>query len=894
MAHDDNGQRHDDRDGGHGREHGHEHDVRPGAPSSMPTSPQAGGSGATPPVRLVAGEYLLTLNPVDGTEIEPCPPGRLPGEPRRLSPDERAARASGALPAAVAPAVPAGGPDAAPPLPVLERDEERRRLSRLLARGRSVRLTGARGSGRSTVLNVVAEDTAGLAPHGVVRLSGYRRTPTDLLYELFALVHDAPGRRPGPEGLRAALREVGAVVVVDDLEFGGSGLDEMLDATPECAWLFAATPTVPAPSDGAHIEEVVLGGLSRTGCLELLEHAVRRPLTEAETDWVADVWFAADGPEEGLPQHFVQAAALLRLGAGPGGEDGSAGSGSGPGAGLAARVASRLSVEAREALRLALALDGELPHPTHLPALLDEPEAGTAVAEVAAAGLATTGGGHHRLAAGVAGELSAAGHADGAEAHALTAAQHYGWWIGHHSVTPARAALEADAVLATIRAVQRAGRHSAAVLLARAAAPALAAGARWSAWERALRVGQEAAHAAGAVGEEAYFHHELGVLALCTGRLDRARDELETSIGLRGVLADQRGTVAGRRALALLTDLANGVRAGSEPPATAAGASGHPPDGSAQGGAFPYGGAATSGYGHGTERDAEAPVGPRDTAPTPAPTVAYGMDGAEIDGAAGRHGRHGQPRRGARRNGLLAGAGALLVAAVGTVVALGVSSGDDHPADRVKPEQPASRHDDQGVDDGGAPADDAKHHSSSGTPSDSPSHRERPSATHRAPKHAGSPSKGAPTGSSSKPGHGTPSESTPGGDGGSGTGGSHGSGGSGHSGGSGGSGGSSGGSDGGSPGGDDGGSSDGGSSDGGSSGSPGGNGGSSDGGSSDGGDNGSGGDGGSSDGGSSDGSSSGSPSPTSTSSSPGGPRPSSGSQTASPSASPSDSETSSP
>ncbi|MGW4699985.1 hypothetical protein, partial [Streptomyces sp. NPDC004285] len=29
-------------------------------------------------VRLVSGELLLTVNPVDGSEIEPCPPGQEP------------------------------------------------------------------------------------------------------------------------------------------------------------------------------------------------------------------------------------------------------------------------------------------------------------------------------------------------------------------------------------------------------------------------------------------------------------------------------------------------------------------------------------------------------------------------------------------------------------------------------------------------------------------------------------------------------------------------------------------------------------------------------------------------------------------------------------------------
>ncbi|WP_229332498.1 ATP-binding protein, partial [Streptomyces sp. UNOC14_S4] len=195
-----------------------------------------------------------------------------------------------------------------PELPLLERQEERERLVRLLSRGRSVRLTGPSGSGRTALLDAVAADCADLAPDGVVRLNGRHRTTTDLLHELFAAVHDAPRYRPDRAELLALVHEIGAVVVLDDLEFGGAALDELLDATPECAFLLAATPEIAAPSADSHLEEVFLGGLDRTGCLELLEHATGRPLTDEEADWAADLWFAS----EGLPLRFVQAGALLR------------------------------------------------------------------------------------------------------------------------------------------------------------------------------------------------------------------------------------------------------------------------------------------------------------------------------------------------------------------------------------------------------------------------------------------------------------------------------------------------------------------------------------------------------------------------------------------------------
>lgn len=280
--------------------------------------------------------------------------------------------------------MPPGPP--APRLPLLERAEERERLARLLARGRSVRLTGPAGSGRTALLNAVAADCADLAPDGVVRLSGYKRTVTDLLYGLFEAVHDAQLHRPDRAGLLEKVRSIGAVVVLDDLEFGGGALEELLDATPECAFLFATTPDVAAPTPDSYLEEVFLAGLGRSSSADLLERVVERPLTEEEANWAGDLWFES----EGLPLRFVQAGALLRqrdmLRTDPDAYSGLDGRSLdapfghdedidgvhiplpslGEGAAPAALLASRLSGPARDTLRFAVALGGEVPHQAHL------------------------------------------------------------------------------------------------------------------------------------------------------------------------------------------------------------------------------------------------------------------------------------------------------------------------------------------------------------------------------------------------------------------------------------------------------------------------------------------------------------------------------------------------
>lgn len=744
-------------------EYGQGHDRSGGEPGLRRPSRESGGADFGPGtpqqvrvVQLTVGDLLLTVNPVDGSEVESCPPGSGPDAPVRRTPAERADHER-----AGAPPVPAGPP--APQLPLLERQEERERLVRLLARGRSVRLTGQAGSGRTALLDAVAADCADLAPDGVVRLNGRGRTGADLLQALFDTVFKAPGHRPDRDELLALVRSIGAVVTVDDLEIGGAALDELLAATPECAFLLAATLDVTNPGVDAHLEEVLLAGLGRGASLSLLEKVVERPLTEEERNWAGDLWFES----EGLPLRFVQAGSLLvqrdRLRAGPEAFDeydyfepraddappAPAASAEaldvplpslGEGAAPAVLLASRLSEAARATLRFAVALGGEVPHQAHLPALVGDTHADAALGELAGCGLLSPAGPRYRLAAGVLAQLAAADYEDDAAAHARTAAQHYAWWASHPSVTPERAVAEADAIVASLGRLvpgDEAGAASAAVLLARSASPAFAAGLGWGAWERALRIGQEAARIAGEVAEEAYFHHELGVLALCTGNPDRARTELETSIGMRGALADRSGAVAGRRALALVADRSGDfaplgrTASGDEVPMVRQDAPGTPPGG------FPG-----------------APVFPRQPAEEQ-PTVVSSLP----PGPAARRRTGRAVLGGARRNLAAAGAGAVLIAVLGTVVTLGVTAGDgDEPGSRnVTTEQTSTEAPtDDGVpaeesQDGSAPAGETTGGETSATPS---------ASDPASPSTSGSPSPSASTSSGTPPGTDDPTDSS--------------------------------------------------------------------------------------------------------------------------------------
>ncbi|WP_107498867.1 hypothetical protein [Actinacidiphila yeochonensis] len=675
--------------------------------------------------QVATGTYLLTVNPVDGTEVTTCPPEEHGTSVRRTR-EDRAARAGSARPA------PPPG-QLAPELPLLEREEERERLVRLLGRGRSVRVTGPCGAGRTALLESVANACERLAPDGVLWLSGYRRTLADVLQDLWALVHTRDGYRPTREELPGLLREVGAVVVVDDLEFGGTAVEELLAAAPECAFLMAATPDVPAPTADALVEELFLSGLTRTACADLLQLATGRPLEEDEAAWAADLWFES----EGLPLRFVQAAALLRQRdalrqpSEPDPDDSVWQKGApalpappdltpfdGPVAALeptavpraresrprlpasavplpslaesaapAELLASRLGEAAREALAFAVALDGQFPHPSHLPALVGDTHGDAAIGELTSVGLAVPVGANFRLAAGVAAQLAGSFGAEGelTDVQAHTAALHYAWWTGHPSVTPERAAAECETIIAALTACRDGGHASAAVLLARTVAPAFAAALHWGAWERALRIGQEAARLSGEVAEEAYFLHELGVLALCTGHPERARAELEASIALRAALADRKGTVVGRRTLALVEDAASQADTRTVPRIPAPIVLTPSVDGYPAGFAEAFPDELPDGYHQGVPAVPRADGPASATAPLPAVApVVIAEQGLPVDLTSGPG-----PRRpggaGSKRALVAAGTGVLLAAVLGTIVTLGAHSGDDTPDNQVKP-----------------------------------------------------------------------------------------------------------------------------------------------------------------------------------------------------------------
>ncbi|MET7303130.1 hypothetical protein ABZS54_30355, partial [Embleya sp. NPDC005575] len=496
-----------------------------------------GGAGESAPgvLQLIAGDLLLTFGGVDGTDIAPMAAGaRLPC-PSRLP---------GSVPTT--------------DLPPLGRGVEIAELIGLLQRGTSVRIGGPASSGRSTLLrHLAALDPAG-APDGVLLLDGRRRGLDDLLQQLRDACFGGPAYRPTREQLVEILADVAALVVVDDLELGQDDVVELLRMAPECAFLVAGPEVVdPIVRRDSPLHEITLGGLPQEASFDLLRRTAGRELDDEELAWASALWFQVGGH----PGRFVQAGALLaRREGGRSGygllDDGAAdNSGELPSPGEPRQFVPRLvplvSASAQQVLRLASALDGELPDPVHLPALTGAVDAVGAADELVEAGLAACEFGRYRLTGGTSEAVAAI--VRGPSSWAVAAIQHFTWWVSHPSVTPAEIAREADTILACLRESERLGKAGSARTLARVSAPAFGASARWDAWGEVLDLGLSSARDAGAsaASDHAWFRHELAILALCTGDAQGAREEAAAATRMRDVGSDKRGLAADRRVLAL-------------------------------------------------------------------------------------------------------------------------------------------------------------------------------------------------------------------------------------------------------------------------------------------------------------------------------------------------------
>ncbi|MDQ6948300.1 MAG: ATP-binding protein, partial [Actinomycetota bacterium] len=188
---------------------------------------------------------------------------------------------------------------------ILDREHPAAEVMSGLGAGLPVEIVGPAGVGKTTLLRHLCW-TDQMREFGGVIFKEHRNDPAeDLLQFLFDSAYESePGFKPTPGRLRQYLRDLVAVIVIDDLTLPQDELEVVRNSAPACLLLTASKQN--RLFEGS---SVFLTGLPDDAGLLLLERALGRPIRDDEREASATLVRAL----EGNPLLIRQAVSLIRL-----------------------------------------------------------------------------------------------------------------------------------------------------------------------------------------------------------------------------------------------------------------------------------------------------------------------------------------------------------------------------------------------------------------------------------------------------------------------------------------------------------------------------------------------------------------------------------------------------
>jgi hypothetical protein len=410
---------------------------------------------------------------------------------------------------------------------LLGREQEIGAASGALLAARPVELSGESGMGKTALLRHLAHRLdAGRFPGGLVYLSGRDLVLGDLLQSVFETFYECtqPHKATDAE-LRESLKDLEALVLLDDVGVPRDHLESLLDLAPRSVFLCADEQ----PVLYGERQPVALKGLATEPALRLIERELGRPLTAAETEPARALCAAVAGH----PLRLLQAAARTRT------ENGAFGS----------EEPAAPPDERSRAVLGALALVGAPLTPAQISALAGIDEVRPVLDGLAERELVRAEGRRYELAV-----PAATAPLSDAEAGAVLDRA-----LAHFSAPPLAGGMDPAEIPGSSEAIvrvleQAAARHRWADVLrvAHRVEGPLALAPRWGSWDRVLAKAAEAATAVGDRKELAWALHQSGTRALALGAAPAARASLERALEIREALGDTTGAELTRHNLGLL------------------------------------------------------------------------------------------------------------------------------------------------------------------------------------------------------------------------------------------------------------------------------------------------------------------------------------------------------
>jgi len=444
------------------------------------------------------------------------------------------------------------------PRPVGRDDEIATGLASI-ADGTCLELCGPDGIGKSTLLRYLAGAApTSDAPHGRFMCRAFDEPPAQTAQRVFEAFYVTPPLYPKSQ-IREYLRDIEALVALDDVTADRQGVDELIDALPSATLVMSSSVRRLWRSGGRSLR---LRGLPAAAAVQLLERELKRPLAAGEGE-AATALVEALG---GHPHRVGQLGAVLKE---TEGVDLSS-FGGGPGSRTAAvrgdlhdQLFKLLDDDQRRVYEALDRLDGATLGTAMVAEVtgIDDPE--PALRALRALRLIKAHSPRYSVTipsrSGLRAQLP--DEPSGWDAQ-LTAS--FIRWAERNRDEPDVVVTEREAVQRVLRLAAQSGAWSDVLRLARAVEVPFMLGRRWGTWQEVLHHELAAATRMRDRAAEGWALHQLGTRALCMEDVESARRDLTRALHIREALGDKDGVAATRHNLGFLPG--GGDKAPPDPP----------------------------------------------------------------------------------------------------------------------------------------------------------------------------------------------------------------------------------------------------------------------------------------------------------------------------------------
>jgi len=482
--------------------------------------------------QLAIGENIVQIEKVEGIVVNVAPESERPAYRRRPIPVLLRPRAFASL---------------------LDREQEIESFKIALRNEEAVSIYGDGGIGKTCFVRQLAHlpDTNKFAD-GVVYLDASSRGLDDILQLIFDTFHENQVSytvknadvhivyKPTESEIRVALRDLKALVFLDNLTILRNESESLLNAAPECILALSSMER----NLWGEGKVILLKGLPEREALMLFEREMGRSLTEEEQDIARKIVVLLDGH----PLHILQAASLVRERSRPLAEVLFQLQGQAPQQKAIESTLNTLTEPQENLLAILAASGGNILPLEHLGSISGNKAAQKALRGLVGLGLVQAHSPRYSLTGELASTLNALWDLSAWENALIN------YFIGWLTQKPQEELMEesCDVLIYFVKKASEKRRWREVIQLGQGLERFLILWKRWQAWFEILDLILNAAKALGNRWVEAWALHQLGSRAMCLELKAPARELLTEALNIRTAIGDKAGASVTRHNLSVL------------------------------------------------------------------------------------------------------------------------------------------------------------------------------------------------------------------------------------------------------------------------------------------------------------------------------------------------------